>query len=659
MRLGHALTCTLLCLPLVLTGCALQQTASPALEAGVKLTGSVNGGQQPIVGAHVYLLAANTTGYGGPGIPASGTNASISLLNAANTGLADYLGAYVLTGTHGNFTITGDYTCTSNTPVYLYVLGGNPGAGVNSAAGLLAALGNCPSSGSFLASIPFIQVNEVTTIAAAYAMAGFATDATHVSSSGTPLALTGIANAFANATNLADISTGAALNVTPAGNADAPQSTVNTLADILASCINSTGPASTPCSTLLSTALPNGTSGTQPTDTATAALNIAHNPALNVAALYALITPNAPFQPTLSSAPDNFTVALFVSGGDDTIPWGIAVDAEGNIWTANCFTENVSKFSSLGALLSPSTGFTISPESTSPIRIAIDSSGNAWVVSGGTDAVSYNVFKLSPSGSSLSGDEGFVGGGLNTPTAIAIDGADNVWVTNSQGTGLPLDSSVTEFSNSGTPLSPATGFVGGGLSSGTSFATSIAIDNSGNVWIGNGGNCCTISELSNSGVPISPANPTGGNFTNGETGDAYGIAIDSSGNVWTANAVASVSEYSNSGVPVSPSGGYPLTLSVRQEPYAIAIDGAGNVWVADDTANSIVELSPSGSILSPAVGYTNQYIAYPTDVAVDGSGNVWVADSEYNGVAELIGAATPVITPLSAGVKNHAVATRP
>src|ERR1700678_3172132 len=166
MRLGHTLTSVILCLPFILNGCALQQSAAPIPQSGIKLTGSVHGGQQPVVGAHVYLFAANTTGYGGPGIAASGANASLSLLNATTTGLADSIGAYVTTDAHGSFTITGDYSCTPNAQVYLYALGGNPGAGVNSAAGLLAALGNCPSSGSFLASIPLIQVNEVTTIAA-------------------------------------------------------------------------------------------------------------------------------------------------------------------------------------------------------------------------------------------------------------------------------------------------------------------------------------------------------------------------------------------------------------------------------------------------------------------------------------------------------------
>jgi sugar lactone lactonase YvrE len=485
-------------------------------------------------------------------------------------------------------------------------------------------------------------------------MAGFATDATHVSSSGTALAKTGIANAFANATNLADISTGDALDITPAGNADAPQATVNTLADILASCINSTGPSSTTCSTLLSTALSNGTSGTPPTDTATAAINIAHNPGVNISPLYALVTAEAPFQPTLPNAPDNFTVALFVSSLGPLLPQGLAVDASGNIWTASAFSGAVFEFSSLGAFISPVAGFN-NPDSASqyPVRLAIDSAGNAWVVSSAHGGEAASVSKYSPSGVALSGTTGFLGGGLDNPTAIAIDGSDNVWIANSSSLAGPpgSESSVTEFSNNGTPISPIQGFNGGGMINGAS----IAIDSSGNVWIGNGSSEA-ISELSNSGTPISPA----GGFTNGLAGSFYGIAVDASGNVWTANSPsASVSEFSSSGVPISPSGGFRLTESVQQRPYAIAIDGAQNVWIADDSAQSIVELSPAGDVVSPSVGFTNHYIAYPTDVAVDGSGNIWVADAEYDGVAEIIGAATPVVTPISAGVKNHTIASRP
>src|SRR5579884_243345 len=135
-----------LCLPLLLTGCTLTNTGGPSPVQGAELRGSVHGGQQPIAGAHVYLFAANTTGYGGAGIARSSSNASISLLNAASTGHSDSVGAYVLTDANGNFSISGDYTCTPGQQVYLYALGGNPGGGTNSHAGLMAALGNCPAA---------------------------------------------------------------------------------------------------------------------------------------------------------------------------------------------------------------------------------------------------------------------------------------------------------------------------------------------------------------------------------------------------------------------------------------------------------------------------------------------------------------------------------
>src|SRR5205823_12774488 len=199
-----------------------------------------------IDGANIYLLAANTTGYGGAGIAASSSNASVSLLNASATGASDASGAYVTSGAGGSFSISGDYSCTPDTQVYLYAVGGNSGAGTNSASGLMAVLGNCPNSGNFASATPFLAVNELTTVAAAYVMAPFASDATHVSNSGTSLAKSGIKNAFANAANLVDISTGIAHSTTPAGNGTVPQQLLNTLGDILASCINTNGAVNGP-----------------------------------------------------------------------------------------------------------------------------------------------------------------------------------------------------------------------------------------------------------------------------------------------------------------------------------------------------------------------------------------------------------------------------
>jgi hypothetical protein len=70
----------------------------------VALTGVVSSSSQPIVGTHVYLFAAGTNGYG---------QASVSIVSAAETGTSDAVGAYVMTGANGGFSLTGDYACSS------------------------------------------------------------------------------------------------------------------------------------------------------------------------------------------------------------------------------------------------------------------------------------------------------------------------------------------------------------------------------------------------------------------------------------------------------------------------------------------------------------------------------------------------------------------
>ena len=275
---------------LALAGCARMPSSNPSSmnpEQGAAISGRVHGGQNPITGAHVYLMAVNTTGYGGPGIAASSANKSASVLT---TGAGqDSLGYYVTTDSNGDFDITGDYTCPSTwAHPYLYAVGGDSGSGANAAITLVAPVGSCEGASEF------ITVNEVSTIASAYAFAGFASDPTHVSTSGSAFDAIAANNAANTILNLENPNTGLAYATTPGGNGTVPQAEIDTLANILAACINSTGPGSTQCGTLFSNAM-NG--GTQPTDTATAAVNIAHNPGANAGNLFGLQAPSSPFLP--------------------------------------------------------------------------------------------------------------------------------------------------------------------------------------------------------------------------------------------------------------------------------------------------------------------------------------------------------------------------
>jgi len=648
-----------------LSGCSgmpgiTPSNTAPTPVAGVAIKGMVHGGQQPIWGGHIYLLAANTSGYG---------NQSLSQLQSVAGGNTTKDGAgnyYVTSGQDGSFTITGDYTCPNSTSVvYLYSIGGNTlgqnpaTSGTNSAAGLLASLGTCNS----LSSTTYVVVNEVSTIATAYAIAGFAADATHVSSSGSALAAAGAMNAFGSTinassglatgtvANLETLNTGLPLAKTPAGNGTVPQVEINTLADILAACINTASSTSTPCATLFNNAM-NGS--TAPTDTATAAINIAHNPGNTnaIAALMTLVTANGPFQPTLNGTPNDFTISITYSGGgldgSGFAPEGIAVDGSGNIWVTNYQGDSISQFGPVGNSLSPSTG----DKATGldgPTSIAIDVYGNAWVVNKASASVTN--FNAQGQFSDLPPPY-YTNAGLNQPYGIAVDPTSHIWIANNGG------NSLSEFQDTGTASSPNSGFTSQLLAG----PAGIASDTSGNMWTANW--LASVGEIVEA-VPSSlpGQGPTFTTFTGGGLNSPYGIAIDASGNLWVSNqgGSGSISEFNSSGQAMT---GSPFSGGGIDDPYGIAVDGLGNIWTANygGNSNSVSEFNSSGTAISGANGYVSNGLLFPYGVAVDSSGNVWVACQNGNQsgpLTEFVGAAAPVVTPLAAAVQYKQLGARP
>ena len=600
------------------------QGVAPLSDAG--LTGIVATGTTGIAGAHVYLFAAGTGGYGG---------ASVSLLSATETGTSDAVGTYVLTNSMGNFTMSGDYTCSSSgQQLYIYALGGTAGTYSVSSAGLMAAIGSCPATSSSVVA----QVNEVSTVAAAYALAGFATDALHVASSGTALALVGIANAFSNAANLVKLSTGVALTTTPTGNGTVPQAEIDSLANILSVCVNPSNFMQSNCNLLLGDDLSGGTTGTAPTDTATAAIYIAHNPGSSlISDIYNFQPSSPPYTPTLGRQPNDFTIAISYSGGGLNGPQGIAIDGLGNAWVTNDTVASVTKLSSAGAVLSGTSGYTGGGLSV-PYGIAIDGAGDAWIANGSNGSVT----EYSATGAALSGTNGFTGCNMSGPKGIAIDGSNNVWIPDAG------HNDVCELSSAGVVLSGGTGYTGGGLNG----PDAIAIDDTGNAWVANysGG---SVSKFSSAGAVLSGAN----GYTGSGLHDPNGVATDANGSAWISNlSPSSVTEISKSGVLVSGANGY--TSGALNSPVGVAVDGLGNVWVANQSGNTVTEFSNAAAVVSGSTGYGGA-TGTASGIAIDGSGNVWVGNSTQGSVTVYIGAATPVVTPLAVAVKNNTVGARP
>jgi hypothetical protein len=624
-----------------LVGCS-QSFESTRIQAlrGTSLglvQGRVQSGVEAVAGSHMYVYAAGVTGYGGSATSLLLADSSGSFPTSAD-GDGNY---YITTDANGSFALDGDPTCDAGTELYLLSRGGSIGtAEPNAAISMLASLGPCPSSATVTSPTPMAVVNEVSTVAAAYALAGFAVGPTHIGSSGTTAAQTGIANAFANADNLYNLTSGAAgaLAVTPAGNGLVPQALINTLANMLQACNGSESEASSQCALLFANAA--SSNGVEPTDTATAAINIAHSPGTGVGTLFGLQAMGAAvFQPSLSGAPSDFTIAVTFSGGGLSSPEFIAIDAAGDAWVPNTGGNTVTEISSTGAFLSGDQGFG-GGGLTLPLGVAVDEMGNAWLVNGGS---SGDVVEFSSVGTVLSGG-GYGGGTLTLPEALAVDGLGNVWVASNQGT-------LTELSSSGTVLSSDPHVLGGPLTANQV----VALDGTGHVFVlindTNGGPGGSLAEFSSSGALIAAYNAD----------RPLSFAMDGTGNAWVGSDWTFLNEIDGAGAVTTVQGGGVFAS------YGIAIDGGGNVWTTNPNIggapspfhDSISEFSAEGVAISPGTGYVSGGLDIPWGGAIDGSGDVWVTNQMGNSVTELIGAAVPVVTPLSIGVRDNTLGTRP
>jgi len=622
-----------------LTGCSagLLSTARPVTGAGMSLSGSVHGGQQPVSGSNIYLMAAGTTGYGA---------ASISLLNPASNGvLVDGNGrGYVTTDAGGRWTITGDYTCSANDQLYVLVTGGNPGlSGTvnNTAIAMINALGSCSS----ISASTFVIVNEITTVAAVTALQQFMTDATHVGSTSTNAK--GIQNAFLTAKNMVGTAETVAWSKTPAGNGTVPQTTIHTLGNALAACINTSSNGSVTCGSLFAASGP-----TLPTDTVGAMLNIALNPGYRPTTIFNLASGSPPFLPALSAAPKDFSLGVTYALGGTPEPGFLAIDVDGNVWATNRASEkspytasdSIVELSPVGAVLSGANGYTAGGIYL-PEGIAIDLDGHSlWVANS-----PGSVVKLTSSGALVNGFPVSAG---NYPQGIAIDTGGNAWVSNSQG------NDVMEISGAGAVVKS------GITAPNFSAPQGVAIDYNGNIYIASQG-ASSVMKLSAAGTVLS----SGAGFTGAGLNAPSGVAVDNSARIWAVNtqfsfttgqqtAPASFSVLKNTGAAVTGSSGY--GSGAAGVANIVAIDGAGSAWTALCTTkcvggsvpNAVVEVSAAGTVLSPASGFTNVAFDAPQAVAVDASGNVWVANSagQSNGTAgsitQLVGVAAPVKTPL-------------
>lgn len=259
-----------------------------------------------------------------------------------------------------------------------------------------------------------------------------------------------------------------------------------------------------------------------------------------------------------------------------------------------------------------------------------------------------------------SGDGGLaINAQLNSCTAVAVDGAGNVYIAdrgNNVVRRVNAAGVISTFAGTG-----SAGFSGNGGSATAAMLnmpSSVATDAAGNVYISDMGNN-RVRKVNPLGIISSYA----GNGTAAYSGDAdsahlasingpEGLAVDASGNLLIADAgnhvirrvTASgiISTVAGSGL-IGNSGDGGSALAARlYSPSGVATDVSGNIYIADVVNNKVRKVSSTGIITTfagtGAAGNTGNGSAassatlrFPSGVSVDGSGNVYIADQgNYN-----------------------------
>jgi hypothetical protein len=684
---------------LTLSGCGVGtldtagtvNTAGSGSNAPLTFTGKLIGGENPIIGGQVSFYETSATGVANI-LARGGYYAPASPLSPLGT---------VYSQAGGQFTFTTPLACTHNTDyVYATAYGGNSGANAfNPNILLVAAVGTCAS----LSTSTYVIINELSTVAAAYALGGFSSLG---GSNGTTLSITasttnyatasastpsaaGLAHAFANAANLVNVFTGITNSSLPSNpNAVVPLSVINALGNSIQACVNSGGGTAgdgSACGNLFTDTTSNYTSNSvntivTPTNTFGALLNIARYPSVNVAAIYALGSAQAAFAPAINAAPQSWYLAIAYPQYDGATngitnssstnglyyPVYLTLDANDNVYVLNSNTSSAAT----SPAQSQSNIVAFTSNGTPLYATAVDTTRNVKPRQIAADAVG-NVFLLSDSGvtefnaASGTATQNITIGGLSTGlTSIAVDGLNDLWVgvaeTVTAGTqnlyeytcGSPCGNSAT-YSNVTFPITPTAGSVAGYT------PNQLFIDSSRNVWASNY-NASAVGQpfqldyktatSSYSAAEGTGTLPTGTGY-NGE----QAMVVASNGKGWTEGSTE-ICKMNGAG----PSCPYYNVAIAKTVLGLAALDGNNNMWTVD-TYNGFLGSYPTTTSASGNVTYvygaacvstaaaacTTSSLSSPLIPQVDSTGSVWVNSPGNGGVLQFIGAATPTWPLLS------------
>ncbi len=365
-------------------------------------------------------------------------------------------------------------------------------------------------------------------------------------------------------------------------------------------------------------------------------------------------------------------------------PSGLAVDSSGSLYVfdlrnfrirrVDAGTRLIATFAGNGSPNSGDGGPAVAAGLSQPADVARDSAGNLFIANFSADTVKRIAAGsgriTTVAGTGVRGGEGdglpATQAQLEIPGAVAVDGAGNLYIAETQGnrirrvdvqTGL-----ISRFAGTGTRGLSGDG--GPATQAAINYPTDVVVDPAGNVYVADFGNTC-VRRISAGGTITPYAGSCGVVGSTGDGGPATrallagpaGLALDASGGLLIADQENNKIRYvtpggiirtlAGTGVAGHTGDGGAATQATLSKPTGVAVDAAGNVLVAERGNHTIRRVTVDGRILAVAgtgsPGFSGDggpaaeaALNTPLQIAVSPGGDAFVADQQNGRIRSIL-----------------------
>jgi sugar lactone lactonase YvrE len=332
-------------------------------------------------------------------------------------------------------------------------------------------------------------------------------------------------------------------------------------------------------------------------------------------------------------------------------PRGVAVDSAGNVYIADADNHRIRKVTPGGVIttfagtgvagFSGDTGQATAAQLSTPYGVAVDAAGNVYIA----DLLNQRIRKVDPSGvittyagtgvAGFSGDTGqATAAQISFPYGVAVDTAGNVYIAalgNQRVRKVDPTGIITTFAGTGVP--GFSGDTGQATAARLSSPVGVGADAAGNVYIADAVNN-RVRKVDPTGI-ITTFAGTGVPGFAGDTGQATlaqlkvptGVAVDAAGNVYIADRENSrVRRVDPSGVitTLAGTGAFGFSGDTGQAnlaqvavPWGVATDAAGNVYIGDNGNHRVRKVAT----VPPTASFTANPASGPVPLTVNFNGS--------------------------------------